>query len=260
MDEIEINTLTKTHLSYLKNLNDNLKNTQLKEYYQFLSNSFVSREICNFEKAKSKKLRINENLIKDDQKNNKSFDVNWNLEYCEYCHLSYWPNNCKIYIIPKFRVSLQSTKIFTKHKLLNFKPKYRSLKEKIIDNVMKRSMKLIYECKRCKSKNLIVKELNRTAPKLFNLNKKAKEKKIQLDIKNSRFIFNNKNKNNTNPTVKDSDKANNLSSSNDSIVVRDRRLKTLQAKLKQSELQQEKTKNEKKVSFGNLADFLQKLS
>lgn len=242
MNDVDWNDLRRSHLENLALISARLSNNgRLKEHFEHLKNSMDSREAWRAEKEKSKKIRINENVINESHKKSKSFDIDWNLEYCNWCKLCYWPSNVRVYILPKFGISRPTSRLFTRHKSLGFTPKFKSFKYKLLKNVANRSMKLIYECRRCRARNLIVKELNRPAPKLIPIdpkrenNRPNKKLKVPVIVKRAPEVI----------RPMDSNKS------------RDKKFKSLQAKLKHSELQQEMAK---KSSIGSLADFLQKLN
>lgn len=107
----ELEELKKNHLNRLKSLfaikdfyNDKqteesvspLKNKDLKEYFESISNSLDYEQNHKSELIRISKLKTHE---KRNQTLNKVFTTNYNLEYCEYCKLSYWPNNCRVYMV-----------------------------------------------------------------------------------------------------------------------------------------------------------------
>lgn len=280
MSDVDISELTKSHLANLRRLVDGLdKADKVKEHFEVVHNSLSSSlESRDYSASSSKKkIRLNENVLAEKEKKSKRFDINWNLEHCERCMMSYWPSNCRVYIAPKFGISRKSSRLFTRYKLLSKQPSFKSFKEKLLRSVTRRSMRLIYECRRCKSRNLIVRELNHPEPKIVQLNRQRYQKKKDA-------ITNTKTSSKNIPDVKTSTSTgrtltkpaaapkpvNNINKNKsmfvpptqqaDSSKARDRKFKTLQAKLKHSESQQEMAKNEKKSSFGSLADFLEKLN
>jgi hypothetical protein len=243
----DLDELTRKHFEALKFLNIELaKNKQLGDYFDYLVNSHDSRIQCKADNEKSKKLRINENLIIAKEKEKKNFEINWNLEYCRYCNLSYWPFNCKTRIASKFLVTKRVSRLFTRFKLENYKPRYKSFKSKQVNNCLKRSIKLIYRCKRCKSKNLILKEINRPEPRLIKLKRSEKALKISNKLLFQKRIAQN------DLASQEKDKTN--------VTIARKNYKSLQMKLKQSEMEQERLKNEQKNASANLFDFLQKLN
>lgn len=187
--------LRKGYLSQLKHFfeSENQKSpAPLREYFQYLHNSIDSSEAHKQEDRKLNKIKLNENLIREQRNQTKRFDINWNLEYCEACKLDYWPSNCTVYIKPKCRITNKGSKLYTKYKLLSYKPKYKSYKDRLLKNILNKGITLVYECKRCKSKNLIVNEVNRQGLKEKKLNKNENKKSLLNSIKNSQFAFNNK--------------------------------------------------------------------
>lgn len=251
----ELIELTKSHLDQLRRINVNLQHSSrnLQDYYEHMSNSFDASQDSQSETDKTKRLRINENLIMQREKQNKKFHIEWNVEYCKYCKINYWPSNCRPFVRPKYGMSRRVSKLFTRYKLRNYTPKYRSFKSKIIKNILKRSMKLYYKCVRCKSKNLIVKELQRAEPK--TLNPKKHDKKLTNKLLFDRIYKSQPLKNVNLTTVQNQAKPGEVKSKNQSAKFHNSLLK----KLKACESEQEKIQNEKKNSSGSLADFLQKL-
>lgn len=283
MNDGELRELRKSHLAALSRLASRLPNGErVCEHVDVLHNSIEDREVEQADREKSKTIRVNENLIAESRKKSKSFEIDWNLEYCNACRVSYWPRNCRVFIVPKFGISRASARLYARHKLLNIAPKYKSFREKLLANIKNRSMRLVYECKRCGTRNLIVKELNRPAPRTMQLGHQKKKKILQpvdkKDKKNSIQIKENKLHQSQLPRllpqpsprvppvnhpprpVIEFNKRPPPVTTNDSLKSRDKKFKSLQAKLKHSELEQEAAKNQKKTSLGSLADFLQKLT
>ena len=247
--------LRKVYLSQLKHFfeSENQKSpAPLREYFQYLHNSIDSSEAHKQEDRKLNKIKLNENLIREQRNQTKRFDINWNLEYCEACKLDYWPSNCTVYIKPKCRITNKGSKLYTKYKLLSYKPKYKSYKDRLLKNILNKGITLVYECKRCKSKNLIVNEVNRQGLKEKKLNKNENKKSLLNSIKNSQFAFNNKSA--------ISIKADTNGSAKPKPLTTKKKFQSLQTKLKQNELEQERLKQQKNSSFGSLADFLQQLT
>ena len=284
MSDVDISELTKSHLANLRRLVDGLeKADKVKEHFEVVHNSLSSSlESRDYSASSSKKkIRLNENVLAEKEKKSKRFDINWNLEHCERCMMSYWPSNCRVYIAPKFGISRKSSRLFTRYKLLSKQPSFKSFKEKLLKSVTHRSMRLIYECRRCKSRNLIVRELNHPEPKIVQLNRRRHHKKKDaitntkkssknfIDLKpiistGRTLVMNKIIAAAAKPAVNNINKNKSMfvppTQQADSNKARDRKFKTLQAKLKHSESQQEMAKNEKKSSFGSLADFLEKLN
>lgn len=266
MSELNLDTLKELRNNHLKNLRNifdtsqpseeiKIENSHLKEYFQYLHNSLDSNTTLKLEQEKSKRIRLNENLLKEIQAQNKRFDIDWNLEYCNACKCAYWPLNCTVYIQPKCRFTHANTKLVTRHKLFNFKPKYKSYKDVLLKKLLNKGIRLIYECKRCKTKNCILDEVKRPETKCVKVNKSQTKKHQDKLIQSSEFSFN---KQNVIKCPPDSE-----------IVVKTRKFNTrkkfqsLQTMLKQNEMEQEMTRKEQEKNrnkFGSLADFLQKLS
>lgn len=109
---IELDELKKNHLIRLKSLfasdsstdkqsEDNvtsIKNKSLKEYFESISNTLDYEQNHKSELVRISKLKTHE---KKNQTLNKVITTNYNLEYCEYCKLAYWPNNCRVYMVRK---------------------------------------------------------------------------------------------------------------------------------------------------------------
>ena len=253
MDDTDLTDLRKSHLANLRRLLSTLTNGErLHEHIDVIHNSIESQAVTQAEKEKSRTFRVNQNLITESERKSKRFEIDWNLEYCNACRLSYWPRNCHVEILPKFSISQSSARLFARYRLKGFTPKYKSFKEKLVKNLLKRSFRHVYKCRRCRTKNLIVKELNRKEPKLIQLDRKPKREikknnkaqKVKLQIAQispqKTVVFDLK-----------------RPISNDSVKMRNKKFKTLQAKLKHTELERDAAK---KSSFGSLADFLQKLN
>lgn len=265
MDDIDLNELRKSHLSNLRRLLSSLTNSErLHEHIDIIHNSIESHAVTQAEKEKSRTFRVNQNLLIENERKSKRFEIDWNLDYCNTCRLSYWPRNCQVKIIPKFGISQTSARLFSRYKLKGFTPKYKSFKEKLVKNLLKRSFRYIYKCKRCRARNVIVKELNRPEPRLIQLGGRPKREIKLADMKNNKSQ---KVKPQTTQISKPTVQIGAVRSSglgdlkrpisNDSVKMRDKKFKSLQAKLKHSELEREAVK---KSSFGSLADFLQKLN
>ena len=236
--------------------NIHIENNQLKEYFQHMHNSIDLSECQRIENQKAKKVKLNENVLKEHQLQQKRFDIDWNLEYCNACKISYWPLNCTVYIQPKCRLNYKNAKLLTKYKLFNYKPKYKSYKDTLLKNLLKKGIKLIYECRRCKTKNVILNELKRVDTKEIRLTKEESKKNLDKLIKSSEFSFNSS-----------SAKLSNGQSGGAIIINKKmnarKKFQSLQTKLKQNEQQQElirKEQEKNKNRFGTLADFLQQIT
>lgn len=261
-DIFELKRLKEDHLKNLKELcfqrNENTAGDEkLNDYYQYLYNSIDSKE--NLKELRKKEETKNETTQK--QLENKSFLIDWNLEYCNKCLISYWPRNCHVYILPKFKVNYRNQKIYSKHKLSNLKPKYKSYKDKLLKNIQSNGIRLVFKCLKCNSKNYILKNINR-AYKLKIIKSKIKNLGTKLKKPDPKPIINNQIYN-INKTKNQLSNESVNKTAIDKIIPASgmkRRFQSLQMKLKMSEAEQEKSKKEKQSSFGNLSDFLQKLS
>lgn len=252
--EVGLEELKKNHLDNLKLLfttpasssSHRIENNSLKEYYEYISNKLDYDKNFKTEQIKQFKIKTND---RHQAQTNKLFNTNYNLEYCEHCKLAYWPNNCQIFMVPKLRISNRNAKILMKYKLFNKKPTHNSYKDKLLNKIINQGNQLIYQCKRCSSKNIIYKEKKRqTAFKLIKLDKISVEKSL-VDGVNAHSVSFNK-----------------ILANNDASIVVDVKKKTfsgrkkfssLQLKLKQNELDQERVKSQQKST--GLFDFLQQL-
>lgn len=143
-----------------------------------------------------------------------------------------------------------------KYKLFDYKPKYKSYKDRILNKIMEKGNRLIYQCKRCRSKNIIYNETKRlTQFKLVKSSKSSTDKNL-INCKQMHTVsFNNKKLSNNISSQNIEMKVNNQPKTN---LTGKKKFSSLQLKLKQSELDQEKLKNEKVTS--SIFDFLQNLS
>lgn len=144
-----------------------------------------------------------------------------------------------------------------KHKLFDYKPKYKSYKDRILNKILEKGNKLIYQCRRCRSKNIIYNETKRqTQFKIIKSHKSTTEKNL-INCKQLHTVsFNNKKLVNNNISSRKSEMEINVKPKNN--LTGKKKFSSLQLKLKQSELDQEKLKNEKVTS--SIFDFLQNLS
>lgn len=246
----ELKKLTNQHvknlLTFQQSLLNNQSNQAIREHFEYLKNSYDSNETERNELKRNNSGILNEPTP---QQNNSSkrFESNWNIEYCERCKLSYWPSNCTVYILPKFHMTTYNSKLYTKHRLNLYRPKYKSYKDKFIKNTLNKGVRLIYECKRCKFRNVIMKELKRKEVRqIVNKSKDSVQqianfdqfklisyKKIQhTDLQVEKVQF-------TKSSVK-------------------RKFQSLQTKLLKNEIEQQ-NKKKNSNSGANLGDFLQSL-
>ncbi len=267
--------LRNAHLKKLRNLFDpsqqpsedthlvQIENTQLRDYFQYLHNSLDSSDALRCEQEKARKIKLNENIHKESQAQRKRFDIDWNLEYCNACKIGYWPANCTVYIEPKCRYTSTNARLVTRHKLFNFKPKYKSYKDALLKKLLNKGVRLVYECKSCKAKNCILDEVKRPETKCVKPNKAQSRKYAEKVRLESEFTFNSKN------SKSSSSNCNVDREGGGDIVVRHRKMnprkkfQSLQTMLKQNEMEQDlfrKEQEKNRNKFGSLADFLQKLS
>lgn len=136
--------LKKNHLRNLKHAFDfngdfetPIKNIVLKDYYENLSNTIDYDKKFRAEQLKFYKIKSND---KQQEQINRVIQTNYNLEYCEYCRLSYWPKNCRVYMVPKARITQRNSKIIMKYKLFDYKPKYKSFKDKLLEKIINRGI------------------------------------------------------------------------------------------------------------------------
>jgi hypothetical protein len=242
-----LNDLKKQYLNSLKSIFNQTDSKQepLKEYFQYLSNSIDAEERNKEEKRKLNRLKTNEKQL---EYHNKHFKTNWNLDYCQYCKLDYWPFNCQVYMLPKCRITHRNSKIYMKYKLFNYKPKYKSYKDKLLQKILNKGIKLIYKCKRCLNNNLILNETKRdmSSFKIIKLNKNDLNKNLKEKARSSKTIHSvsfNKVLNNA--------EVSNLQKKN--VFSGKKKFQSLHLKLKQNEMEQETIKNQKNRS---LTDFL----
>lgn len=144
-----------------------------------------------------------------------------------------------------------------KHKLFDYKPKYKSYKDRILNKIIEKGNKLIYQCRRCRSKNIIYNETKRqTQFKIIKSNKTTTDKNL-INCKQLHTVsFNNKKLTNNNISSGKSEMEIKVKPKNN--LAGKKKFSSLQLKLKQSELDQEKLKSEKVTS--SIFDFLQNLS
>jgi hypothetical protein len=229
-------------------------NVKMAEYIQNKTNQTDALYTFRQEQKRLSNFKVNEKILKQQKLHNKNFEINWNMNYCEYCKVDYWPFNCRVYTLPKAKCSYKTAKLNTKHKLFDYRPKYKSYRDKLIKNVLNRGIKLVYECKSCKKRNVIIDELKRKQMKpVSKLTKKLREKSLV----NTKFLFNSKSAPNlqNNLTQNNYKKASLVISNNNAK----KKFASLQMRLKLSETEEEKLKMQKEQSFGSLASFLQNL-
>ncbi len=140
--DIDFNQLKKNHLSSLRdfmNQHTDQKKNILKDYYSSLYNTLDYNEACRTEQLKFNKLKTSE---KQNEHVNKVIRTNYNLEYCEYCRISYWPSNCCVYMMAKTRMTHKNSQVFRRYKLFDYKPKYKSFKDRLLSKILNRGKKL----------------------------------------------------------------------------------------------------------------------
>ena len=268
-EEINFEQLNKNYLKNLKSfMNSNLKekNSNLKEYYQYLCNSIDHIDEIKQEEKKLTRKRTSEKL---NELENRAVKIKWNLDYCEVCKVDYWPSNCCVYIEPKHRMTYKNAKLHTKYKLFDCKPRYNSYKDKLLSNIIKKGIRMIYKCKRCGSKNLILNQAKRKNDlKLIKFNKHSflknlKEKVIKGKVPHSVSFNNTVDK--TKQLISNSKTLDNLvvynqnsMASKAKLLSGKKKFQSLQVKLRQSE--EESTKNQSQKSTASLNDFLMQLT
>lgn len=238
-----LDELKKRHLTNLKQI---LNKTPLNEYYQFIVNSIDSSERTKLEQKKLNRFKTSDKQLEYQRK---QFKTNWNLDYCDYCKLDYWPSNCQVFMLPKCRLTFKNAKILTKYRLFNYKPKYKSYKDRLITKILNKGIRLVYKCKRCRSKNVILNETKRDCSfKPVKMNNKNLDKNLKVKAKTSKTIH-------TTSFISinlvgnhDKTKMNGLAGK--------KKFQSLQIKLKQNELEQNLNKSKQK----SLADFLTQLT
>ncbi len=133
---VDLSELKKNHLSNLRafvNLQAAQDRSVLKDYYESLFNTLDYNEACKAEQLKFYKLKTND---KQKEQANKVTQTNYNLEYCEYCRISYWPSNCRVYMAAKARITHGNAQILRRYKLFDYKPKYKSFKDGLINKIL----------------------------------------------------------------------------------------------------------------------------
>jgi hypothetical protein len=153
------------HLKTLENLCQTDTNYEnFKPIYESLANFSNEQKKVNkkiLKKTQLDQLNANSKLKLEDK-----LKINPNLSHCENCKLSYWNetnglSNFHAYLVPKYHLTYQNAKLYTKLKILNKKLKYKSYQDKIIKNFTENGIKFIYKCKTCGQKNVIFQESKR---------------------------------------------------------------------------------------------------
>jgi hypothetical protein len=140
------------HLSNLMDFcsaNESAKD--LYEYFEILSN-------IDYENKKDKK-----NKEKFTSQVDSSF-TNKNAHHCEHCKKTFFTKeklNFQTVTKAKVHLSHRTSKLFAISKLIKKKYKYRSYRQKQLENITKNGSTLIYKCNRCNRNNLIYKENKR---------------------------------------------------------------------------------------------------
>lgn len=249
----KLDELKKAYLKSIKSLmitQDSLEKEPLNEYFQCLSNSIDSNERFKLDQKKINRLKTNEKQL---EHQNKQFKINWNLDYCEYCKLDYWPSNCNVYMSPKRRITFRNAKLYMKYKLFSYKPKYKSYKDKLLKKLLNKGIDLVYKCKRCMSTNKILHETKRECSfKPIKLSRNSLDKNLKLKAKASKTIHTLS----FNKTINTADEEISVKSRRGTNVGKNK-FQSLQLKLKQNEMEQERLKCLKQR---NLTDFLTQLS
>lgn len=223
-----IKKLTKYHVNnvehYLTKYCQESTVKTLKNYFQHMSNFSESNESYLAKKKSFNQQKI-PSIIK-------KFDVDWNYEHCKICKLSYWPSNCFVNITPKCHLTKKNFSTYKKYKFFKYKPRYNSYKFKLIKNIVKKGIKIVYKCKSCEQKNNLLKEIYREEMMM----KTPNDTKCQV-IPCFEIKYNFKKQLNSN-----------------SVNLK-RKFNSLQIKLKQDELEMQNKNN-----FLSLSQFLEELT
>ena len=263
--KIDLQELTKQHLFNLKSLFAEsadkclAANTRLGEYYTSMSNAIDAKYYARLEAKKA----ATASNSSSSAPSNKTFDINWNMEYCEACKLAFWPNNCNVRILPKIHITSRTSKTYARqHSTTNARftqLKYKSYKDKLLKHVANRGIQLVYECSRCKSKTKVIRELRRSPLKFPRVKRVRQTGKEQQATKTPTSATSKSNVITPKNVIHVNEASKAPSSTSGRSVNSKRKFQSLQLKLKENELEQARIKAASS-SFGNLADFLQQLS
>jgi hypothetical protein len=246
---MELAAFTKSYLFEIRQLvTSSNTNVQLIEYFDYLANRAEWEDRYKSIKQKSKQTKLNETLTEQNRQLQSNFDTSntsIGVDYCAYCKLSYWPNNCIVYIEPKLRMSNRSAKTIARVKLFEWKPKYNSYKDRLVKRILDKGIRLIYKCKRCGSKNIMIKEFKRDVKnmKFVRFGKQIPKTQIKNTLTNVKL----------NKIELPSHQA--TSTKSKGYAIKKKHL-SLQLKLNQNEQKQREINEKKKCQSGSLADFL----
>lgn len=246
-DSRELKKLTQSFYSDLKHLmsQDNEINcSPLSEYFDHMTNSFDYDDHIKLEEQKAACMKVNDKLAEMKRLQHKSFDINWNVTYCDQCRLSYWPHNCTPYMTHKYHLSNRLAKLNSR---ADTTLRQGSFVNKLATRLIKRGFKLVYSCKRCGSRNVMIDELKRDQIKFVNKDRLKASGAAAL----AKFLSSshNKSREESAPSVLKKPNTNDR-----------RRFQSLKMKLKQNDWEQEKMAREKEKSASSLASFLQNLT
>jgi len=252
---------TECHLNNLKLLFDSSESnasSSLKEYFQCMSNTIAYDSSAREERRKVRNVKFhnNDNTNENSKSNVK---INQNIDYCEACKLDYWPSNCCVFTVPKCRFTSRNARLYTRHKCLDYKAKYKSYKHHVLQNLLVKGVQLVYECKRCKARNVVFKEIKRNTNSLKTVDLSGKKSiDRHQNLKNRQIIPPTLLNKTTIITNSETVSATAVVSISKKAATK-RRFQSLQHKLKESETKQAQYKEQKQSGSASLLDFLQRL-
>jgi len=99
----------------------------------------------------------------------KNIFINDDLFKCHFCHSPLIKKrnselNFSVIVKARPRITTRSAAIYSRYKRLVLKYRYKSYRSRLIKQIENKSIKLVYQCKKCQSKNLVFKELRRLTP------------------------------------------------------------------------------------------------
>jgi hypothetical protein len=252
VDSEEIKKLTQSFFATISSTDfaSTVHNKNMQQYFESKSNTILAETSDKLEQKRTSQMRVNDKLLEQQRLQNKNFDIEWNVDFCGYCKCAYWPENCTVYTRPRARVTARAAKLNAKHRLFNYRPKYKSYKDRIVRKVICKGLELIYECRACTGKNVIVREVRRS--ELRTVTVAAKFRSMHIRPAGSLL--------NVAGVTSAGRAAVSLGAMRPPVTVAKNKFKSLQAKLKQSEAEQARQRSEKERSFGSLASFLENLN
>ena len=210
----------------------------IREYMDQLSNSVEYSERIREDAKKLSKL--NETHM-NKRKETAKFLLERDHEFCEYCKSSFWPDNVRVFISSKRSMTVRAAKLYSKHKLFGYKPRHNSYRDKQLKSVLNRGAKLVYQCKKCSSKNYVLREVNKDSSlRLIKSVHKSRSTKVKWPMA---------------PVVKEDPKPVVAKSLNSK-----KKFMSLQTILKRNELLEQQMNAQRQSTVSSLSDFLQKLS